>query len=106
MSDPSPTAAPVAMSPIQVNAKPSTDQLAAGLRTFFVALGSIALAFGAAKYSGYLTLLAGLASPIATVLLTLGGVAAVIIGQFKTRRLAQERITLARMLPDEVAHVK
>lgn len=106
MTDPTPAPAPVAVgAPIMV-AGPATEQAQALLRQTLLAAGLVVAAFGLAKEAGVLNLLASLAGPIATVVSGAVGLGALAWGQWKTRLSAQQRVAMARALPDEIAQVK
>jgi len=92
--------------PIIVDADPAKLQLESALRTTLGGLGAIVAAFGLAKAAGILSIAAGLADPIASVLF--GGIAvgSVVWGQFRTRALAAKAAAMANSLPDEVAQAK
>lgn len=89
------TAAPVA-APIQVNATPTQDQVAAGLRYFLMALAAVAGALGYSHVAGQLSALLMAVAPVA-------GFVVFVWGQFATRRMSQKATTLANALPDSIA---
>jgi len=92
--------------PIVVNANPGQDQAEAAVRQVLLALGVIVAAFGAAKWSGTLNMLASLAGPIVTVLFGVVGIGAAIWGQIKTREVAKKGAAMANLLPDSLAVAK
>lgn len=90
-----------ATTPIQVNATPTADQIAAALRQLVAALGAIAATLG---YNGIFTDArlnhwSALAGPAAAVV-------AVIWGQVATRAKSKKLTIAAAAAPDSVAVVK
>lgn len=100
------TDAPTPPTPIQVNADPKVDQLAAGVRQLALALGVLAGAFGFAKYTHILDLIATQAAPIAMGIGGITTVVAAVVGQLKTRAISQKAATMASALPDSIAQLK
>lgn len=99
MTDPT---APTPGVPIQVNAKAGPDQWAAGARQLILVLGPLA-AFAAANHmlrlEGWLNLAIAIIGPAAAL-------AAIVLGQVKTRRDSLAKTVMAQALPDSIAHVK
>lgn len=85
--------------PIVVNASPVQDQIAAGLRVFIIAAGSVATALGYAGVAGKLNALLLAVGPVAAAI-------AFLVGQLKTRALAKKAARMATLLPDSVATTK
>ena len=94
MSDPVTT-------PIQVNATPTADQIAAALRQAVAAIGAIAgtLGFNGIFTDAHLNQATSLAGPIAAVV-------AIIWGQLATRSKAKKLTITAAAAPNSVATVK
>lgn len=88
--------------PIVVNAKAGADQWAAGARQLVLILGPLA-AFAAANHwlrlADWLNLAIAVVAPMATL-------AALVLGQIKTRQSALKMTAMAVSLPDTIAQVK
>ena len=88
--------------PIIVNAEPTPDQIAAGLRQAVTVLGPIVAILAATGWGErlnlnvYFTAFIGSIGAISTV-------AAIIVGQLHTRSLAKTAAFLANKLPNSVA---
>lgn len=85
--------------PIVVNATPTQDQLAAGLRQLLLALSSIASVLGYTKVAGELSAALTIVGPVAMII-------TIVLGQIYTRRASQKLIITATAAPDSVAVVK
>ena len=85
--------------PIVANADPTQDQLAAGLRQGVLLAAAVASTLGYTQLAGRLSALLAIVGPLAAV-------AAFAWGQWRTRRNAQDRATLAAAAPDCIGVVR
>lgn len=91
--------------PIVVNATPLKDQIESGLRQAVTVLGPLVAMLAASGWGEkvglnvYFTAFVGSIGLISTV-------AAIILGQLKTRSMAQKAVVMATQLPDTTAVIK
>lgn len=85
--------------PLQVNASPTPDQIAALIRQLLLVASTAATALGAVGWAGRFNELAVGAGPLA-------GLIVIWLGQVKTRKSAQTVAKLAAVAPDSVAQIK
>ncbi len=92
-------------SPIVVSATPTKDQIASGLRQAVTVLGPVVTMLAATGWgqkiglSVYFTAFIGSIGAISTI-------AAIVIGQLKTRSMAQKAAMMASKLPNSIAQAK
>lgn len=91
--------------PIVVNATPLKDQIESGLRQAVTVLGPVVTLLAATGWgekiglNTYFTAFVGSIGAISTI-------AAIVIGQLKTRSMAQKAAAMAVQLPNSVATTK
>lgn len=92
-------------SPIIVNASPLKDQIEAGLRQAVTVLGPIVTILAATGWGQKI----GLSNDFSVFVESIGAIstiAALVIGQMKTRSTSQKAASMANQLPNTIAQTK
>ena len=88
--------------PIIVNSDPMKDQIAAGLRQAVTVIGPLVAVLAATGWGQKIGLSADF-NIFVSAIGTISAIAALIVGQIKTRSMAQKAAAMASQLPNKVA---